>query len=91
MDPDLYMIREEGGERPEAGAVRDELDNQASSSKKLRKIFQKKVFEIFPKTFRDLQRSSKTYRDKLAIQVSSESCCWILIALDHRVNCPNSR
>ena len=44
MDPDLYMIREEGGERPEAGAVRDELDNQASSSKKLRKIFQKKSF-----------------------------------------------
>ena len=31
MGPDLYMhIREEGGERPEAGAVRDELDNQAS-------------------------------------------------------------
>jgi len=29
MGPDLYMhIREEGGERPEAGAVRDELDNQ---------------------------------------------------------------
>ena len=30
MDPDLSMIREEGGERSEpAGAVRDELDNQA--------------------------------------------------------------
>ena len=33
MGLDLYMIREEGGERPEAGAVRDELDNQASSKK----------------------------------------------------------
>ena len=90
MDPDLYMIREEGGERPEAGAVRDELDNQASGSKNLERFF-RKVFEIVPKTFRDLQRSSKTYRDKLTIQASSESCCWILIALDHRVNCPNSR
>ena len=53
MDPDLYMIREEGGERPEAGAVRDELDNQASSSKNLRKIFS----ESFSKS---LQRLSKT-------------------------------
>ena len=70
MDPDLYMIREEGGERPEAGAVRDELDNQASCSKNLERFF-RKVFEIFPKTFRDLQRSSKTYRDKLTIQASS--------------------
>ena len=36
MGVDLYMIsREEGGETPEAGAVRDELDNQASSKKKL--------------------------------------------------------
>ena len=64
MDPDLSMIREEGGERSEAaGAVRDELDNQA---RHLRKIA--KVFEIFPKTFKDLQRLSKTYRDKLSIQ-----------------------
>ena len=29
MDSDLYITREEGGQRQEAGAVRDELDNQA--------------------------------------------------------------
>ena len=69
MGPDLYMIREEGGERPEAGAVRDELDNQASPKKSLEDF--RKVFETFPKTFKDLPRPSKTYRDKLTIQASS--------------------
>ena len=57
MGPDLYMIREEGGERPEAGAVRDELDNQASP-KNLRKIFEKflKPFQRLSKTYQDHQR-----------------------------------
>ena len=55
MGVDLYMIREEGGERPEAGAVRDELDNQASSKKLLLRFFQE-VLEISPKTFKDLPR-----------------------------------
>ena len=32
MDSDLYITREEGGQRQEAGAVRDELDNQARFS-----------------------------------------------------------
>ena len=65
MDPDLYMIREEGGERPDAGAVRDELDNQASS-KNLRKIF-KKFFKSF-------QRLSKTYKDHQRLtEISSPS------------------
>ena len=54
MDPDLSMIREEGGERSDAGAVRDELDNQA---RHLRKIA--KVFEIFPKTFKDFTKIIK--------------------------------
>ena len=67
MDPDLYMIREEGGERPEAGAVRDELDNQASSSKKTEKDFSEKFLKSF-------QRLSETYKDHQRLtEISSPS------------------
>ena len=54
MDPDLSMIREEGGERSEAGAVRDELDNQARHLRKIAKVFE--IFQRLTKIIKDLQR-----------------------------------
>ena len=85
MDPDLSMIREEGGDlRPEAGAVRDELDNQA-----------RHLLERLQKFLKSFQRLSKTYKDYQRLtEISSpskQSCSWIQIAVDHQVNFPNSR
>ena len=55
MDSDLYITREEGGQRQEAGAVRDELDNQASRSKNFSEKFLKS-FQRLSETYKDHQR-----------------------------------